>query len=172
MAQKMMKTVTGPPKSGKTTVAQIFSQKYGLAQLSIGSVMRMVLDTQGNTDLAIQMKEYLLQGLVVPDELAIQYKGFITCMCDPNLIFGMDFVFFKSRLYNLLYFCWFSVYLIYYDISGISDMCLMALYWSLRTPKWTQRPSVLELGLEPATFRLQGELSTLEPRSLFTLSLK
>ncbi|XP_039454978.1 adenylate kinase 9 isoform X1 [Oreochromis aureus] len=64
--------VTGPPKSGKTTVAQIFSQKYGLARLSIGSVMRMVLDTQGNTDLAIQMKEYLLQGLVVPDELAIQ----------------------------------------------------------------------------------------------------
>ncbi|XP_005914603.1 adenylate kinase 9 [Haplochromis burtoni] len=64
--------VIGPPKSGKTTVAQIFSQKYGLAQLSIGSVMRMVLDTQGNTDLAIQMKEYLLQGLVVPDELAIQ----------------------------------------------------------------------------------------------------
>uniref|UniRef100_I3K723 Adenylate kinase 9 n=1 Tax=Oreochromis niloticus TaxID=8128 RepID=I3K723_ORENI len=64
--------VTGPPKSGKTTVAQIFSQKYGLARLSIGSVMRMVLDTQGNTDLAIQMKEYLLHGLVVPDELAIQ----------------------------------------------------------------------------------------------------
>ncbi|XP_063352163.1 adenylate kinase 9 [Pelmatolapia mariae] len=64
--------VTGPPKSGKTTMAQIFSQKYGLARLSIGSVMRMVLDTQGNTDLAIQMKEYLLQGLVVPDELAIQ----------------------------------------------------------------------------------------------------
>lgn len=55
-----------------SSVAQIFSQKYGLAQLSIGSVMRMVLDTQGNTDLAIQMKEYLLQGLVVPDELAIQ----------------------------------------------------------------------------------------------------
>lgn len=55
-----------------SSVAQIFSQKYGLARLSIGSVMRMVLDTQGNTDLAIQMKEYLLQGLVVPDELAIQ----------------------------------------------------------------------------------------------------
>ncbi|XP_008299656.1 adenylate kinase 9 [Stegastes partitus] len=64
--------VTGPPKSGKTTVAQMFAQKHGLARLSIGSVMRMVLDTQEHTDLAIQMKSYLSQGLVVPDELAIQ----------------------------------------------------------------------------------------------------
>uniref|UniRef100_A0A3B5A2W7 Adenylate kinase 9 n=1 Tax=Stegastes partitus TaxID=144197 RepID=A0A3B5A2W7_9TELE len=63
--------VTGPPKSGKTT-AQMFAQKHGLARLSIGSVMRMVLDTQEHTDLAIQMKSYLSQGLVVPDELAIQ----------------------------------------------------------------------------------------------------
>ncbi|XP_075315081.1 adenylate kinase 9 [Odontesthes bonariensis] len=64
--------VTGPPKSGKTTVAQRFAQKYGLARLSIGGVMRMVLNNQAHTDLAVQMKRYLTQGLVVPDELAIQ----------------------------------------------------------------------------------------------------
>ncbi|KAM7395370.1 hypothetical protein PAMA_006910 [Pampus argenteus] len=64
--------VVGPAKSGKTTVAQMFAQKYGLARLSIGGVMRMVLNTQEHTDLAVQMKKHLSQGLVVPDELAIQ----------------------------------------------------------------------------------------------------
>ncbi|XP_076612348.1 adenylate kinase 9 isoform X2 [Chaetodon auriga] len=64
--------VVGPPKSGKTTVAQMFAQKYGLARLSIGGVMRMVLNTQDHTDLAVQMKKHLSQGLTVPDELAIQ----------------------------------------------------------------------------------------------------
>ncbi|KAM9703756.1 adenylate kinase 9 [Menidia menidia] len=64
--------VIGPPKSGKTTVAQMFVQKYGLARLTIGSAMRMVLDKQIHTDLAVEMKKYLTQGLAVPDELAIQ----------------------------------------------------------------------------------------------------
>ncbi|XP_073349311.1 adenylate kinase 9 [Pagrus major] len=64
--------VVGPPKSGKTTVAQMFAQKYGLARLSIGSVMRMVLNTQEHTDLAVQMKNHLSKGLVVPNELVIQ----------------------------------------------------------------------------------------------------
>ncbi|XP_056150135.1 adenylate kinase 9 [Lampris incognitus] len=64
--------IIGPPKSGKTTVAQRFAQEYGLEQLSIGSVMRMVLNTQGQTELAVQMKKHLSKGLAVPDELAIQ----------------------------------------------------------------------------------------------------
>ncbi|XP_067338079.1 adenylate kinase 9 [Channa argus] len=64
--------ITGPPKSGKTTVAQMFAKKYGLMSLSIGSAMRMVLNTRENTELAVKMKKHLSQGLVVPDELAIQ----------------------------------------------------------------------------------------------------
>ncbi|KAK1889504.1 Adenylate kinase 9 [Dissostichus eleginoides] len=64
--------VVGPPKSGKTTVAKMFAQKYGLACLSIGGVMRMVLHKHEHTDLAVQMKKHLSQGLTVPDELAIQ----------------------------------------------------------------------------------------------------
>lgn len=55
-----------------TPVAQAFAQKYDLAHLSIGSVMRTVLNTQEHTDLAVQMKKYLTEGLIVPDELAIQ----------------------------------------------------------------------------------------------------
>lgn len=50
----------------------MFAQKYGLACLSIGGVMRMVLSNREHTDLAVQMKKYLSRGLVVPDELAIQ----------------------------------------------------------------------------------------------------
>ncbi|XP_056284243.1 adenylate kinase 9 [Pseudoliparis swirei] len=64
--------VVGPPKSGKTTVAQMFARKYGLSCLSIGSVMREVLSNQEHTDLAVQMKSHLSQGLAVPDDLAIQ----------------------------------------------------------------------------------------------------
>ncbi|XP_031726212.1 adenylate kinase 9 isoform X2 [Anarrhichthys ocellatus] len=64
--------VVGPPKSGKTTVAQMFAQNYGLAHLSIGSVMRTVLSNHEHTDLAVQMKKHLSQGFAVPDELAIQ----------------------------------------------------------------------------------------------------
>ncbi|XP_061587402.1 adenylate kinase 9 [Cololabis saira] len=71
-ALRIKMAVIGPPKSGKTTVAQTFAQKYGMARLSIGGAMRMVLDNQENTDLAVQMKRYLSEGLVVPDELAIQ----------------------------------------------------------------------------------------------------
>ncbi|XP_054876008.1 adenylate kinase 9 [Poeciliopsis prolifica] len=64
--------VTGPPKSGKTTVAKMFAEKYGLARLSIGTAMRLVLNYKAHTNLAAEMKTYLTQGLVVPDELAIQ----------------------------------------------------------------------------------------------------
>ncbi|XP_016527420.1 adenylate kinase 9 isoform X2 [Poecilia formosa] len=64
--------VTGPPKAGKTTVSKMFADKYGLARLSIGAAMRLVLNYKAHTNLAVEMKKYLTQGLVVPDELAIQ----------------------------------------------------------------------------------------------------
>lgn len=55
-----------------TSVAEMFAHRYGLARLSIGSAMRTVLDSRKHTDLAVQMKMYLSQGLIVPDDLAIQ----------------------------------------------------------------------------------------------------
>ncbi|XP_075872948.1 adenylate kinase 9 isoform X2 [Nelusetta ayraudi] len=78
--------VVGPPKSGKTTVAQMFAQKYGLARLSIGSVMRMVLNTHQHTELAAQMKSYLFRGLTVPDELAVQCLevAFLSLICNTR----------------------------------------------------------------------------------------
>lgn len=53
-------------------VAQMFAQRYGLARLSIGGVLRMMLDTHEHTDLGVEIKNHLNQGDVVPDELAIQ----------------------------------------------------------------------------------------------------
>lgn len=52
-------------------VAKMFAKKYGLARLSIGGVMRMVLDRQEHTGLAVQMKKHLSAGMVVTDELSI-----------------------------------------------------------------------------------------------------
>lgn len=53
-------------------VAQMFAHKYGLVRLSIGSVVRLLLNTREHTDLAVQIKKHLSQGLVVPDEIALQ----------------------------------------------------------------------------------------------------
>lgn len=50
----------------------MFAQRYGLDLLSIGGVMRRILEEQEHSDLSVQMKKHLNQGLVVPDELAIQ----------------------------------------------------------------------------------------------------
>ncbi|KAL0967755.1 hypothetical protein UPYG_G00256470 [Umbra pygmaea] len=64
--------IIGPPKSGKTTVARRFASEYGLARLSIGDAMRMVLASQGNTELATEMMKQLSQGHTVSDKLSIQ----------------------------------------------------------------------------------------------------
>ncbi|XP_071997899.1 adenylate kinase 9 isoform X2 [Engystomops pustulosus] len=64
--------VLGPPKSGKTTVAKIFTQLYGLQHLSLGHAIRSVLENQPYTELASDIKGHLKKGLVVPDDLAIR----------------------------------------------------------------------------------------------------
>ncbi|KAK9956621.1 hypothetical protein ABG768_014340 [Culter alburnus] len=64
--------IIGPPKAGKTTVARVFAREYGLARLSIGDAIRMVINNQSKTELGYQVQKHLNQGLTVPDELAIQ----------------------------------------------------------------------------------------------------
>ncbi|XP_019729370.1 adenylate kinase 9 [Hippocampus comes] len=78
--------IVGPPKSGKTSVATMFAQRYGLDLLSIGGVMRRILEEQEHSDLSVQMKKHLNQGLVVPDELAIQCleKVLMSLMCSTQ----------------------------------------------------------------------------------------
>ncbi|XP_028996681.1 adenylate kinase 9 [Betta splendens] len=64
--------IIGPPKSGKTTIAQMFAQKYGLERLSIGRAVRTVLNTRERTHLVAQVKGHLAQGLLLPDEMALR----------------------------------------------------------------------------------------------------
>ncbi|KAM6354917.1 adenylate kinase 9 [Podargus strigoides] len=64
--------IVGPPKSGKTTVADKFASVYGLLHLSMGEAIRLVLNDQPESELALTLKWHLHKGLTVPDELAIQ----------------------------------------------------------------------------------------------------
>ncbi|XP_032861593.2 adenylate kinase 9 isoform X3 [Tyto alba] len=64
--------IVGPPKSGKTTVANKFASVYGLLRLSMGDAIRLVLNNQPETELALMLKWHLHKGLTVPDELATQ----------------------------------------------------------------------------------------------------
>ncbi|XP_014636645.1 PREDICTED: adenylate kinase 9 [Ceratotherium simum simum] len=64
--------IVGPPKSGKTTVAQKISSEYGLKRLSIGEALRYILNNQPNTELALMLNWHLHKGMTAPDELAIQ----------------------------------------------------------------------------------------------------
>ncbi|XP_017933854.1 adenylate kinase 9 [Manacus vitellinus] len=64
--------IVGPPKSGKTTVAEKLASVYGLLRLCMGDAIRLVIDSQPESDLALKIKENLHKGLTVPDELAIQ----------------------------------------------------------------------------------------------------
>ncbi|KAL2082220.1 hypothetical protein ACEWY4_022038 [Coilia grayii] len=64
--------VIGPPKSGKTTLANMFAREFGMMRLSLGSVVRTVLRSQPQGELATQLLRHLQQGSSVPDALAIQ----------------------------------------------------------------------------------------------------
>ncbi|XP_054424615.1 adenylate kinase 9 [Pteronotus mesoamericanus] len=64
--------IVGPPKSGKTTVAQKISSEYGLKRLSVGEALRYVLNNQPDTELALMLNWHLHKGMTAPDKLAIQ----------------------------------------------------------------------------------------------------
>nr|XP_058163256.1 adenylate kinase 9 isoform X2 [Dasypus novemcinctus] len=64
--------IVGPPKSGKTTVAQKLASVYGLKCLSVGDALRYVLNHQPETELALMLNWHLHKGMTAPDELAIQ----------------------------------------------------------------------------------------------------
>ncbi|XP_018429496.1 PREDICTED: adenylate kinase 9 [Nanorana parkeri] len=74
--------VVGPPKSGKTTIANMFASTYGLQRLSMGDAIRSVLENQPDTELASDIKSLLVKGLAVPDELAI--KCLEVALMDPT----------------------------------------------------------------------------------------
>ncbi len=63
----------GPPGSGKGTQAAKLVEKYGLKHISTGDIFREEL--KNNTDLGQKAREYMDQGLLVPDEVVIAMLG-------------------------------------------------------------------------------------------------
>ncbi len=53
------------------SVARRLEWEFGVVRLSAGEAMRMVLQGQPKTELAIAMNSQLKQGLTVPDELVV-----------------------------------------------------------------------------------------------------
>ncbi|KAK7500075.1 hypothetical protein BaRGS_00008622, partial [Batillaria attramentaria] len=72
--------IVGPPKSGKTTLANRFVEEYGVWRLSVGEAMRHVLTNQPQSELARNMNRCLLRGMVVTEEL--QTMALEVCMLD------------------------------------------------------------------------------------------
>jgi len=64
--------ILGPPKSGKTTLANGFVRAFGLVRLSIGEVLRKITTTHVHTQLVKDIMGYLMKGFTVPDELTVQ----------------------------------------------------------------------------------------------------
>lgn len=69
----------GPPGAGKGTQSEKLIQKYNLVHLSTGDILRSEI-TQG-TELGLQAKELMDQGILVPDEVVI---GMISNKLDSN----------------------------------------------------------------------------------------
>ena len=59
----------GPPGAGKGTQAKILSDQYNLVHLSTGDILRTEIDNQ--TTLGLDAKNYMDQGLLVPDEVLL-----------------------------------------------------------------------------------------------------
>ena len=77
----------GPPGAGKGTQSEMLIEKYNLIHLSTGDILRKELANE--TDLGIEAKKYMDQGLLVPDEVVI---GMI-CTQLENYIGSEGFIF-------------------------------------------------------------------------------
>jgi len=61
--------ILGPPGAGKGTQAELISQKLGIPHIATGDILRD--EAKRKTRLGQKAKEYMVQGLLVPDDLVI-----------------------------------------------------------------------------------------------------
>jgi len=61
----------GPPGSGKGTQAELLVKKKGFIHLSTGDLLRSEISLK--TEFGIKVREYIDNGLLVPDELITKY---------------------------------------------------------------------------------------------------
>jgi len=69
VAQGLRLVLFGPPGAGKGTQSQLLTDRYKLAHVSSGDLFRKNL--QQGTPLGIRAKEFMAQGVLVPDEVTI-----------------------------------------------------------------------------------------------------
>ena len=60
----------GAPGAGKGTQAQMLAKKYDIPHVSTGDIFRM--NIKNGTELGMEAKKYMDQGLLVPDELTVR----------------------------------------------------------------------------------------------------
>jgi adenylate kinase len=70
----------GPPGSGKGTQSSKIIEKYNVAHISTGDILR--IEVANETPLGIEAKKFMDQGMLVPDEVVI---GMISSKLDENL---------------------------------------------------------------------------------------
>lgn len=69
----------GPPGSGKGTQAQLLVERYDLIHISTGDLLRQ--EIKDETPLGLEAKNFMNQGLLVPDEVVI---GMISSKLENN----------------------------------------------------------------------------------------
>ena len=60
----------GAPGAGKGTQAKMIAEEYGIPHVSTGDIFRA--NVKNGTELGIEAKKYMDQGLLVPDELTVK----------------------------------------------------------------------------------------------------
>ena len=60
----------GAPGAGKGTQAKMIAEKYGIPHVSTGDIFRA--NIKNGTELGKEAKQYMDQGLLVPDELTVK----------------------------------------------------------------------------------------------------
>lgn len=62
--------ILGAPGAGKGTQAKMIADKYGVPHISTGDIFRA--NIKNGTELGMEAKKYMDQGLLVPDELTVR----------------------------------------------------------------------------------------------------
>ncbi len=70
MRDKMKIIMLGAPGAGKGTQAKMIADKYGVPHISTGDIFRA--NIKNGTQLGIEAKKYMDQGMLVPDELTVK----------------------------------------------------------------------------------------------------
>ena len=70
MREKVKIIMLGAPGAGKGTQAKMISEKYSIPHISTGDIFRF--NIKNGTELGMEAKKYMDQGLLVPDELTVK----------------------------------------------------------------------------------------------------